>query len=71
LLWLATAVISHYSSLAALVASVASIVLAAVLTDPARAVLIGAIGLLIILRHHENIRRLLAGTEGRISFRKA
>ncbi|HEX3954694.1 MAG TPA: glycerol-3-phosphate 1-O-acyltransferase PlsY [Stellaceae bacterium] len=71
LLWLATAVISHYSSLAALVASVVSIVLAAVLTDPARAVLIGAIGLLIILRHHENIRRLLAGTEGRISFRKA
>jgi glycerol-3-phosphate acyltransferase PlsY len=25
---------------------------------------------LIILRHHENIRRLLAGTESRISFGK-
>jgi glycerol-3-phosphate acyltransferase PlsY len=26
---------------------------------------------LIVLRHHENIRRLLSGTESRISFSKA
>jgi glycerol-3-phosphate acyltransferase PlsY len=32
---------------------------------------IAGIALLIILRHHENIRRLIAGTESRISFRKS
>ena len=31
---------------------------------------LAGIALLVILRHHENIRRLLAGTEGRISFGK-
>jgi glycerol-3-phosphate acyltransferase PlsY len=66
-LWLATAAIYHYSSLAALVAAVASAALAAALVEPARAGLIAGIALLIILRHHDNIRRLLAGTESRIS----
>ena len=70
LLWLATAAIFRYSSLAALVAAVACIVLAALLVEPARAALIAGIALLIILRHHENIRRLIDGTEGRISFGK-
>jgi len=69
-LWLATAVLFQYSSLAALVAAAAAPVLAAALVDPARAWLIAGIALLIVLRHHENIRRLIAGTESRISFRK-
>ena len=47
-----------------------AVVLAAVMVEPSRALLIAAIALLVILRHHENIRRLLAGTEGRISFGK-
>jgi glycerol-3-phosphate acyltransferase PlsY len=70
LLWLATAATFRYSSFAALIAAVASAALAAALVDPARAGLIALIALLVILRHHENIRRLLAGTESRISFRK-
>src|SRR5579862_2153268 len=70
LLWLATAVIFRYSSLGALVAAVAAVVFGAVLVDPATAGLIALIALLVILRHHENIRRLLAGTESRISFGK-
>jgi glycerol-3-phosphate acyltransferase PlsY len=70
-LWLATAIIFHYSSLAALVGAVAAVVLAAVMVDPARALVIGGIAVLVILRHHENIRRLLAGTESRISFGKS
>jgi acyl phosphate:glycerol-3-phosphate acyltransferase len=70
LLWLATAVIFRYSSLGALVAAVAAAVLGAVLVDPARAGVIALIALLVILRHHDNIRRLLAGTESRISFGK-
>src|SRR6266550_1121231 len=68
--WLAIAIVFHYSSLAALVGAVAAVVLAAVMVEPARALLIAGIALLVVLRHHENIRRLLAGTEGRISFGK-
>ena len=69
-LWLATAIVFHYSSLAALVGAVAAVLLAAIIVDPARTLLIAGIALLVILRHHENIRRLLAGTESRISFGK-
>jgi acyl phosphate:glycerol-3-phosphate acyltransferase len=71
LLWLTTALFSHYSSLAALVAAVASAGLAPLIVDRTTALVIGAIALLIILRHHSNIRRLVAGTESRISFRKS
>src|SRR6266852_2209919 len=63
LLWIATAAVFRYSA-------VACIALAALLVDPARAGLIALIALLVILRHRENIRRLLAGTESRISFGK-
>jgi acyl phosphate:glycerol-3-phosphate acyltransferase len=70
LLWLATALLFHYSSLAALVAALAGGVIAAVLADRTTAWLIAGIALLIILRHHENIRRLIDGTESRISFTK-
>jgi glycerol-3-phosphate acyltransferase PlsY len=70
LLWLGAAAIFRYSSLAALVAAVASVVLAGALVDPATAMMVAGIALLVILRHHDNIRRLLAGTESRISFGK-
>jgi acyl phosphate:glycerol-3-phosphate acyltransferase len=70
-IWLAMLAIFHYSSLAALVATLAAVTLAAFLTPAATAYLITGIALLILLRHHENIRRLLAGAESRISFRKA
>ena len=70
LLWLATAVLFRYSSLAALVAAVLSAGLAPMLVDRMTAFVIACIALLIILRHHSNIRRLIAGTESRISFRK-
>jgi len=70
-LWLATAILFHYSSLAALVGAAAAVAVAAILLDPTRALLIAVIALLVILRHHENIRRLLAGTESRISLRRS
>lgn len=69
-LWLVTAIVFHYSSLAALVAAVVSAIAAAFIVEPARAGLIAGIALLIILRHHENIRRLIDGSESRISFGK-
>jgi acyl phosphate:glycerol-3-phosphate acyltransferase len=70
-LWMATALLFHYSSLAALVAAVAGAALAAIVADKATALLIAGIALLIIARHHANIRRLLAGTESRISLGKS
>ena len=68
--WLATALAFHYSSLATLVAVVAAAVLAPFVTDRPTDLVIIVLALLVILRHHENIRRLLAGTESRISLRK-
>ena len=70
LVWLATALISHYSSLAALIAAVAAPGIAWVFADPPRAMVISVIAILVVLRHRGNVQRLLAGTESRISFRK-
>jgi acyl phosphate:glycerol-3-phosphate acyltransferase len=70
LVWLATALLLHYSSLAALVAAVAAAILAPFVADGATAAVIAGIALLIILRHHANTRRLIAGTESRISLTK-
>jgi acyl phosphate:glycerol-3-phosphate acyltransferase len=70
-LWLAVALLFHYSSLAALVAAAACGMVAALIADKNTAFVIAGIALLIIFRHHENIRRLIAGTESRISFRKS
>ncbi|HEY1260669.1 MAG TPA: glycerol-3-phosphate 1-O-acyltransferase PlsY [Stellaceae bacterium] len=70
LVWLAVALAAHYSSLAALVAAVAAAILAFPTVDRATAIAIAVIALLVILRHHANIRRLIAGSESRISFKK-
>jgi glycerol-3-phosphate acyltransferase PlsY len=64
--WLATAAIFRYSSLAALVALAASPAYAWLLADRQKAQFALALAVLVWLRHHENIRRLLAGTESRI-----
>jgi glycerol-3-phosphate acyltransferase PlsY len=70
LFWLLTALVLHYSSLAALVAAVVAAVLAPFVADGAAGAVIAGIALLIILRHHANIRRLMSGTESRISLTK-
>lgn len=66
-IWLAVAAITRYSSLAALVAT-ATMPLLAWLVDgrPAMIGLSGALLVLVVVRHRENIGRLLAGTEGKI-----
>ncbi|HEV7252658.1 MAG TPA: glycerol-3-phosphate 1-O-acyltransferase PlsY [Mesorhizobium sp.] len=64
--WLATAVAFRFSSLAALVAVVAVPVVLFILGLPAVAGLAAVMSAVVILKHHPNIRRLLAGTESRI-----
>jgi glycerol-3-phosphate acyltransferase PlsY len=70
LVWLAAAFVLRYSSLAGVAAAVAAAALAPFVLDPRTAAVIAGIALLIILRHHANIRRLIAGTESRISLNK-
>ena len=69
--WLVVAVAFRYSSAAALAACLVAVGYAELSLDRGRAALITGIAVLIIIRHHENIRRLVAGTESRISFKKA
>jgi glycerol-3-phosphate acyltransferase PlsY len=66
LTWLATAIVFRYSSLAALVAAAAT-PLWLLLLGRADAVWLGvALAILVLVRHHANIRRLLDGTEPKI-----
>jgi glycerol-3-phosphate acyltransferase PlsY len=66
LLWLATAAIFRYSSLAALVAGVITPIFLWWSGQPALAELFALLTLLMFYMHRENIKRLLAGTEGKI-----
>ena len=65
-IWLAMAGLSRRSSLAALIAFAAAPLLALWLGNSNIVYLSLTIAVLIFARHHENIRRLIAGTEPRI-----
>jgi acyl phosphate:glycerol-3-phosphate acyltransferase len=69
--WLVVAIAFRYSSAAALAAALTVAAYADLTLDRERAMLITGIAVLVIARHHENIRRLVAGTESRISFTKS
>ena len=64
--WLGMAKIFRYSSLAALAAAVAVPVALYLYGRPEVASLFVVMSLITILKHHENIRRLISGTESRI-----
>jgi glycerol-3-phosphate acyltransferase PlsY len=66
LIWLLVAALSRYSSLAALIAIASGPVSALLFYDPPRAGLALGLTVLVVIRHHENIARLLAGTESTI-----
>ncbi|MBF9057567.1 glycerol-3-phosphate 1-O-acyltransferase PlsY [Rhodobacterales bacterium HKCCSP123] len=65
-LWAVTAAVTRISSLSALVAAALSPVAAILLGQGVVGVLTICLAALIFARHHENIRRLLNGTEPRI-----
>lgn len=67
--WLLFAAIFRYSSLAALLSVVVAALAAWLLTDPRAAILLTLLVPLVWARHHENIARLLKGTETKIGER--
>jgi glycerol-3-phosphate acyltransferase PlsY len=69
--WVATAAVFRYSSLSALLALAASPAYAWWLASPEVALLAALLALLSIIRHHENIARLLKGEESKIGAKKA
>jgi glycerol-3-phosphate acyltransferase PlsY len=71
LIWLATAALTRYSSLAALLASAATPVALWLSGWPAAALLFAVLMLILFARHRENIARLLNGTEGKIGGKAA
>ena len=69
--WLLVAGVFRYSSLAALVALAASPAYAYWLNLDAVALMAGGLAILAIVRHHENIARLVKGEESKIGGKKA
>ena len=67
LVWLFFAWRFRYSSLAALSAAAAAPILAIFFADGQTALAYFLIAILVAARHHENIKRLLAGTESKIN----
>lgn len=66
LAWLGTAFATRFSSLAALVATVVTPVVASLAGQPGAAVLLAIMTVISWVMHRANIRRLLAGTESKI-----
>ena len=70
LCWLAVAFTLRYSSLSALVAAAASPVVAWFTVGPDVAALAALMAVLVYIRHHQNIARLLKGEEPKIGKKK-
>jgi len=66
IVWLAVALLTRYSSAAALAASALTPILLAVIGQTADALMFGLMAILLWVKHRTNISRLLAGTESRI-----
>ncbi len=64
--WLLVAYFSRYSSLSALVASLATVLVVTLLGNEPVALLMAVLAALLWAKHNQNIRRLLNGTEGKI-----
>jgi len=71
LTWLATAVVTRYSSLAALIAAAAAPVISALMHGANnQTIVVGILGMALIGKHWQNIQRLMAGQESKIGSKK-
>jgi acyl phosphate:glycerol-3-phosphate acyltransferase len=70
LIWLGLAFLTRYSSLSALAASAATPLVLAFLADGRAIGLFTVLTIIVFLRHHENISRLMKGEESKIGGRK-
>jgi len=68
-IWLLAALLFRYSSLAALLGAIAAPVAAWWLATPQLVEFFAVITVLVWIRHHANIKRLLNGDESKIAFR--
>ena len=66
LIWIGTAAISRYSSLSALLATLAAPALLLLFGMPQAAALAAVLTLIVWVRHRANLQRLIAGEEARI-----
>lgn len=67
IIWLLVAFLTRYSSFAALIGAVLTPIVLWVLGFRAEAQLFAILSAVLIFKHHENIRRLIAGTESKIN----
>lgn len=70
LTWLIMAFATRYSSLSAITAAVFVPIYAFFIADPVYTIFYVAIAILVLVRHHANISRLLKGTESKINLKK-
>ena len=70
LTWLIMAFTFKYSSLAAISAALLTPLFAFFLCEPVYAICYTALALLVLIRHHANIKRLLTGQESKIKLKK-
>ncbi len=66
IIWLATALITKYSSLGALIACVISTLVSLIFLPRAPGLMVGVMSMVILWRHRENIGRLRRGEESKI-----
>lgn len=70
LIWIVTACIFKYSSLAAIVAALSLPLITFFYAEPMYSIVYTALVVLVLVRHHANIRRLINGEESKIHFKK-
>lgn len=68
--WLVIAFATRYSSLSAITAAIMVPVFAFFLATPVYSIFYTFLAVLLIIRHHSNIARLIKGQESKISFKK-
>lgn len=67
-LFLLTLKLSKYVSLSSIVAAIAFVTISFILGDPLIIIFAAVIGIVIVIRHISNIKRIINGTESKITF---